>query len=50
MSDTETLLTHKENFSGILHKPIMKKITASTEAGFSQMNVALKKQCEQGGW
>lgn len=41
-----TQLIHKENFSGILHKPVMKKIAVSTEAGFIAMNQALKQRCE----
>ena len=46
-STNQVKLLHFENFSGILHKPILAMIRKSTQTGFESMNLALKNLCEQ---
>lgn len=45
-STNKVKLHHFENFSGILHKPILAMIRKSTQDGFDSMNLALKNLCE----
>ena len=35
-----------ENFTGLLHKPIMNRIEKDTREGFEAMNVAMKEYAE----
>lgn len=44
--DNKTLLTHGENFQGILTRSILRKIEKSTRDGFERMNLALKEKAE----
>ena len=46
VSEYQTELIHGENFSGILRRPILKKIGTETEKGFVNMNEALKEHAE----
>jgi hypothetical protein len=46
ITEFQTMLIHGENFTGILHKPIMKKIDQATRDGFEAMNVAMKEYAE----
>lgn len=45
-STNQVKFIHFENFSGILHKPILAKIQESTSIGFNSMNLTLKNLCE----
>lgn len=42
----QTLFIHRENFSGILVKMLLKKVGKETEEGFKKMNEALKQRVE----
>ena len=47
ISPNQTRLVHGEKFSGLLRRPIMKKIGAQTEAFFKAMNEALAQRAVQ---
>jgi len=46
-SDGNTLLTHGENFKGILVPMFKNKLHTDIKNGFESMNEALKRLCEQ---
>lgn len=46
ISEFQTKFVHGENFTGVLHGPILKKIGEATKQGFEEMNVAIKDYSE----
>lgn len=45
--DGTTTLIHREKFSGILIRFLIKKLKVETKQGFEEMNMALKREVEQ---
>ncbi|MDO5091374.1 MAG: SRPBCC domain-containing protein [Cardiobacteriaceae bacterium] len=48
LADGRTRLLHSETFSGLLVRPLAKKLEAQTLPGFVAMNAALKERVERG--